>query len=257
MSFYNMLFGRNPQSALLLAAVGFKENDVERFRDVSVEDGGKTIAIYTRTGGGNRDDYPNEALTSSPLYSHGEDDDFDNTYRTFYMKVPDEFVSDVAKLGDILGNGLRKKFGQHLLRTLKREPTEGDKARAAYDAELAKLSRTSHFKANGHTFVPLDDAAMKTALEIAEENGGSLRTAWGIMPLALTIQTNHQPYPKATDPEYAKNITRAKIDYSHKWEVDEDYWRHCQERWADTFPLTMARIAESVERYLAKAKVPA
>jgi hypothetical protein len=131
MSLYNMLFGRNPQTALLLAVIGFKEHDVERFRDVRVENEGRIIAIYTRTGGGNRSDYPQVALYRSPLFERTEDDDFDSTYATFYFRAPDEFVEDVRGLTDILANGLRKEFAQHLAKSLNREPSEADKKAAA------------------------------------------------------------------------------------------------------------------------------
>ncbi len=79
MSLYNLLFGKNGQSDLLLAVIGFRQNDVERFRDVHVEDDGKTIAVYTRTGGGNREDYPQFARCRSPLFALTEYDDFDST----------------------------------------------------------------------------------------------------------------------------------------------------------------------------------
>lgn len=269
MSFYSLFFGKNPQSALLLATIGLREHDVPRFRDVHIGErqGKPTIEVYTRMGGGNRghwDSYDGEGgpecpcpgcradyfLRSVPGFLYDEDDDFDSTYATYHYAVPQGFEKDVTKLGDILANGLRKKFGQHLLKTLKREPTEADKANAAYDAEHASLARTRHFKANGHTFVPLDDRAMQTALELAEKNGGELRTCWGILPLRLKITTNERPYPNAKDADTAAHLNRAEIGC--EWRIDEDYWRHCQERFADKFPLAMTKIGESVERHREK-----
>lgn len=252
MSLYNMLFGRNPQTALLLAVIGFKENDVERFRDVHVENEGRIIAVYTRTGGGNRSAYPQVALYRSQLFERTEDDDFDSTYATFYFRTPDEFVEDVRGLGDILANGLRKEFAQHLAQTINREPTEDDMEAAAYDAERAELARLKHFKANGHTFVPMDDGAMRKALELAEANGGELRTCWGIMPLTLTVKQNFHPYPNAKRPEDAAHLVRVEVNYDYGWTVDEAYWHHCQERFAAAFPVTISKIAESVERHSKK-----
>src|SRR5690606_35672763 len=104
MSFYNMLFGMNGQTDLLLAVLGLKQNDVERFRDVSIEDDGETIAVYTRTGGGNRADYPNLTMRKLPNWQGSEDDDFDNTYCTDRFAVPEEFAEDVKNLGDILSH---------------------------------------------------------------------------------------------------------------------------------------------------------
>lgn len=242
MSFYNMLFGMNPQSGLLLAAVGLRECDVERFRDVHVEDEGRTIAVYTRTGGNNREDYTQETLYANPYFKTTRDDSFDNTYATFYFKVPEEFVGDVAGLADVLTNGLRREFCEHLAKTLRREPTEADKNHAAYEAESAVLKRTNHIMANGHTFVPYDDRAMEKALELAEANGGALRTAWGIAPLRLTVKTNVRDY------------TFHRVDIGYEWVIDETYWQHCQETFAAKYPVSMAKIAESVrERLTEKA----
>ena len=185
MTFYNMLFGMNGHADLLLAAIGFRKVDVERFRDVHVEDGGKTIAVYTRTGGGNRSDYPQVALYRSPYFRSTEDDDFDSTYATFYFDVPARFAKDVAALSSPLANGIRATFGKHLLKTLQREPTQSDIDQAAYDQEREALKRLPHVMANGHTFVPLTDCAMESALKMAEANGGDLRSTWGILPLSV------------------------------------------------------------------------
>jgi hypothetical protein len=253
MSFYNMLFGMNPQSDLLLAVIGLKKVDVERFRDVSASKDGKEISVYTRTGGGNRQDYPNLVMRGQPGWLGSEDDDFDSTYCTDTFKVPDEFVEDVKVLGDIIGNGIRREFGLHLAKTLRREPTEAEKAEALYEAERQQLARTKHFMANGHTFVPMDDNAMKTALELAEANGGELRSAWGIMPITLTIKTNDRPYPNARDEEMREHLVRAEIGYDFKWTIDASYWEHCQKRFMFRFPLTMAKIAESVACHQNKA----
>lgn len=250
MSLYNMLFGMNSQTPLLLAVIGLKENDVERFRDVSVEDEGKTIAVYARTGGNNRADYPQVALYQNPLFVTTADDDFDNTYATFRFRVPDEFAPDVAGLRDIIGNGLRKEFAAHLATTLNREATEGDKHAQAYDAERRELGRHKHSLANGHTFVPHDDGAMEAALKLAEANAGSLRTCWGILPLIITIKTNHTPFPNARDSKSATYMTRVEVGY--EWKIDEPYWEHCRERFASDFPIVMAKIAEAVERHQKK-----
>jgi len=53
MSFYNLIFGENPASDVLLATLGLSRDDVGRFRDCFVSDG--KIVVYTRNGGGNRE----------------------------------------------------------------------------------------------------------------------------------------------------------------------------------------------------------
>jgi hypothetical protein len=253
MSLYNLLFGMNPHSDLLLAVIGLRKNDIERFRDVYVSEDGKTITVHTRTGGGNREDYPNLTMRKLPMWRGSHDEEFDNTYADDHFTVPDEWVEDVKGLNDILGNGIRKEFGQHLLVTLRREPTESDQRTAAHEKEEAELKRTRHFRANGHTFVPMDDSAMETALKLAEANGGELRSAWGIFPMRLTIKTNEIRWPNAKAESDRLNLNRAEIGYDHKWTVDEDYWKHCQDRWANTYPVTMAKITEQVEGYRKKA----
>ena len=52
--------------------------------------------VYTRAGGGNRDDYAREimGLQAHPLYVRDYDDPFDSTYATFVFRVPDEWVND-------------------------------------------------------------------------------------------------------------------------------------------------------------------
>lgn len=250
MSFYSMIFGQNNQADLLLAVIGFRKHDVERFRDAHAEDGGKTISVYTRTGGGNRPDYPQVALKASPLYVRDEDDDFDSTYATFYFRVPDEFVADVAGLADILANGLRAEFVQHLAQTLRREPTEADKAQAAYDQERAELARLRHVMANGHTFVPLDDWAMEAALKLAEANEGKLRSCWGIAPIKLTVDQNKVRWPKARDEAEREKMVRAEVSYDARWAMDAEYWAHCQRLFGERYPQTMAAIAKTVAQYI-------
>lgn len=71
MSLYNMLFGANPASDVLLATLGLTRDDVGRFRDCSVSEG--QIAVYTRNGSGNREcscdgyeDYGNLTCENTP-----------------------------------------------------------------------------------------------------------------------------------------------------------------------------------------------
>lgn len=53
MSLYNMVFGSNPASRIILATLGLSPDTVGRFRDCFISEG--AIAVYTRNGGGNRD----------------------------------------------------------------------------------------------------------------------------------------------------------------------------------------------------------
>ena len=51
---YNALFGVNPIADTLLFTLGYTREDCGRFRDCYIEN--NKIIIYTRNGGGNRDD---------------------------------------------------------------------------------------------------------------------------------------------------------------------------------------------------------
>lgn len=90
MSMYNLLFGKNPNSEKILSVIGLSEGVIERFRDVDVDEEANEIIITTRTGGGNRKDYPNRVLTSNPHYMYDEEDEFDRTYAYYHFKIPKE-----------------------------------------------------------------------------------------------------------------------------------------------------------------------
>ncbi len=88
MSLYNMIFGKNPSTKEILALLGLTELDVERFRDCWIDGKESRIVILTRTGGGNREHYQNEKLTSNPYYIRDFDDDFDSTYAYYEFAIP-------------------------------------------------------------------------------------------------------------------------------------------------------------------------
>lgn len=105
MSFYNMIFGENANSDLILKALDLTRKDIGRFRDIFLKDG--KIELYTRLGGGNRrcpcdkDEVENhscsvcyrneiERLQNHPNYIKDEDDNFDDTYATFYFEYPEK-----------------------------------------------------------------------------------------------------------------------------------------------------------------------
>ena len=108
MSLYNMLFGKNPMSNILLRILNLTENDCGRFRDAYIEK--DKIVIYTRNGGGNRDhwDFLYEEydegedcpcpgciieykLPEHPNYITDYDDDFDCTYAYIEFSIPDKY----------------------------------------------------------------------------------------------------------------------------------------------------------------------
>jgi hypothetical protein len=98
MSLYNMIFGVNKLSPMILATLNLSPDDFGRFRNCFVADG--KIAVYTRCGGGNRDDYVHifDAMQAHPLFLEDVDDDFDSTYCTFFFSYPEAFAEDLRKI---------------------------------------------------------------------------------------------------------------------------------------------------------------
>jgi hypothetical protein len=103
MSLYNMLFGVNPFSGVLLEVLGISEADVPRYRDCYLSEDGTEIIIHTRTGGGNRADYQDEnaSLTKVPGYKGDSDDDYDYTYANFRYDIPQASKSMVALIKEM------------------------------------------------------------------------------------------------------------------------------------------------------------
>ena len=105
MSLYNMLFGSNPHADALLGILGLDRGDVGRFRDCFLTEDGR-IAVYTRNGGGNREEYQHvfDSLSSHPQHISDSDDDFDCTYATIWFSVPDEAKALVEFLKSVGGS---------------------------------------------------------------------------------------------------------------------------------------------------------
>jgi hypothetical protein len=101
MSLYNMLHGYSPNAGGVLHALDLDPSKIERFRDAGFGKDGDAhvVRILCRTGGGNREDYPNDALTSHPLYLRDHDDDFDSTYAHYYFTIPQTVLDQLAEQG--------------------------------------------------------------------------------------------------------------------------------------------------------------
>lgn len=99
MSLYNMLFGKDINSDMLLKVLGINMNDIPRYRDCFLSGDGE-ICIHTRTGGGNREYYDteNKKLASHPNYLYDSDDEFDCTYANFFYSFPSEYEKDLKAL---------------------------------------------------------------------------------------------------------------------------------------------------------------
>lgn len=92
---YNALFGVNPIADTLLFTLGLTRGDCGRFRDCYIAD--NQIVVYTRNGGGNRDDYQDvfDELSNHPNYTGDYDDDFDCTYAYITFSFPENFKDEL------------------------------------------------------------------------------------------------------------------------------------------------------------------
>lgn len=105
MSLYNALFGENKLRPLLLKVLGIDQPDGEfdsgRFRDIYLNGDGTRIILYTRNGGGNRDEYQyvlDNFSENHPNYIKDYDDDFDCTYAYVEFSVPDGYKEELKDL---------------------------------------------------------------------------------------------------------------------------------------------------------------
>lgn len=112
MSLYEIMFGDGKRGWPLLSALGFeKVTDVGRYRTAWLErdavspvgDDGIVncrIAVYTRNGGGNREEYAQvfATLATHPCYLFDIDDEFDATYATIYFSMPEVLVDQLDTL---------------------------------------------------------------------------------------------------------------------------------------------------------------
>ena len=112
MSFYNMIFGVNEMAPLLLKMLGIEKSEIPRFRDAFLAEG--KIAVYCRSGGGNREHWDLEqdrgegcdctgctitySVPALEYYSFDRDDEFDNTYATIFFDYPEEWREMLVKL---------------------------------------------------------------------------------------------------------------------------------------------------------------
>lgn len=118
MSLYNLVNGIQMATFFVLPMLGKHPDEYPRFRDcfmgkvftdgelneykIPVKKHGneELISVYTRVGGGNRNDYEKEIvqLKLMPEYVSDFDDNFDSTFATFVFNVPDKFKDDFHKI---------------------------------------------------------------------------------------------------------------------------------------------------------------
>jgi hypothetical protein len=244
-----MMFGKNSNTELILAMIGLKECDIERFRDCGVDE--EKIYIYTRTGGGNRDDYPNEILTSNEYYIEDEDDDFDSTYATYYFYIPPEIKQDFLDFTDSENKGISAKFIQWINKTLNRSETKSDLYAKNYARQMQvikeqRLSNGVSEAFNGHSMMPLSDRGMEAMLNVIEGNDGKFIAYWNFLPYKFKIMQNEAKW------SFDKNKSdldqeKIRIGIDIIWEIDDEAWNRYWKKFSKKYPKSMNKMKESVE----------
>lgn len=116
-----MINGVNPATFYILPLLELGHPDsLPRFRDcfVNNENGDPEIHIYTRVGGGNRDDgFGEDIFYKHPNYKTTFDDDFDNTFGTYTFSVPDKWRKDFDLIASGEGNKASKEYQELLIKT--------------------------------------------------------------------------------------------------------------------------------------------
>ena len=89
---------------------------INKPKDNALEEG---IYIFTRAGGGNREDYATEIkkLQKHTDYIRDFDDNYDNTYATFVFKIPLEWQQDYAQIKAGKLKETTKKYQDMILAT--------------------------------------------------------------------------------------------------------------------------------------------
>lgn len=249
MSLYNILFGQNINTDIILAIIGFKTSDVERFRDCGFCEEG--IFIYTRTGGGNREDYPNQKLIESPYYLSDVNDESDSTYAMFYFRIPEEIRSDVEDFKDIRNKGISARFIQWVLKTIEREKTKNDIFYELYNKQtrlVQESKQTFICETNGLTIVPLDDQSLEIYLSLMEKAGGE-QLSYYVMPYVVTIQENVSKWENIdkNKSELEKEMCRIKISLPDKQQIDPVLWERWQKKFETKYPKAIAQIRQDLK----------
>lgn len=100
MALYNQLFGENEDATAILGFAGLTREMFPRYRDVFLANEGRTIIVYTRIGGANREAYEDEIKTiiGHPQYKDNCDDEKDNTYAYFKFNIFEKYLDTAKKM---------------------------------------------------------------------------------------------------------------------------------------------------------------
>lgn len=241
MSLYNMMFGKNGWSDLVLALLNMRESDVERFRNCEIDFESKTIGITARTGGGNREEYANEKLTSHPCYLYDEDDDFDCTYAYYYFKIPDDIVDDIIKLGDIEKNGVPASIVKKYNDVMNRPETPGDKYKREYDNQrkyIGSQMKSGNIRCdNGWIYYPLSDYGMGAILNVMEQADGKFHLG----TISMNVINTHV---QRVDDKHVKRVVVERTK-----QLDGEYYNHVVIKFGEKYPKAVEELKRMVTEW--------
>lgn len=121
---FNALFGNNIDSVELLHMINLTPEDVGRYRDCYLSKDGQRIIVYTRNGGGNREEYGYvfENLSTHPNYITDYDDNFDCTYASIEFSIPEQYKDRVAELFKTADTTTGSEKFQNLFKAMEDNP---------------------------------------------------------------------------------------------------------------------------------------
>jgi len=234
MSLYNAIFGRNLHTELILSLLELRESDIERFRDCSIDFENNHIIILARTGGGNRENYPNEKLVSHPCYVSDHDDEFDSTYAIYYFNFPEDLTEDIIKLNDIEQYGIPPSIIKLYNKVILRTPTYMDVYKKEYNYQRDQIDesmRNGNIRCfNGWIYVPLNNYGMVRLLSVMEAANGKFHL--GMISFHKLKVEHHTTYDKDED--------RIKISMTD--EIDTDYLKYIINTYGKRYPLAIKAI---------------
>lgn len=145
MSLYNLINGVNQCTFWILPMLGKHPDQYPRFRDCFIYDPDREefkgkIHVYTRTGGGNREEYQEaiDEMRSMPTYVTDYDDAFDPTYATWVFDVPDRWKADFEAVTTGNAKSLSDDYKEEMKRVYPKLTITFDELFAALQMEKAK-----------------------------------------------------------------------------------------------------------------------
>ena len=136
---YEMTCNINPDARMVLDLIGMDPEfllEECRLRDIYLSKDRTRVVIFTRIGGGNRENYT-PAITKLRNYKGyvtDYDDDFDNTYASFEYNIPPEKLPNVVAFLASSDTTTRSEKLKQSLEKLEKEPEEFLKEHPAFKA---------------------------------------------------------------------------------------------------------------------------